>query len=123
MTDIYQVTRSERFGKNAKLLFLGTNDECFSWLLRHQPASVHHATKYEGYKIEPMKIYTLQELEGLSTLDTGHFDNLKVQSQNGNIRIWLSRMTREDGAPYDNQVTVEQYNGHDWVAVDKYQAQ
>jgi len=31
-------------------------------------------------------------------------------------------MRREDGMPYNNQVTVEVYDGDNWVEADKYQA-
>ncbi len=54
----------------------------------------------------PMKrIYKLAELEALPTLSQGQTDDLKVESENK--RVWLSRMTIEDGQPYNNMVTVE----------------
>ena len=36
-------------------LFRSTEADCFGWLQGHQSASVHHATKYEGYKIESLE--------------------------------------------------------------------
>ncbi|MCH7548015.1 MAG: insulinase family protein, partial [Candidatus Krumholzibacteriota bacterium] len=52
--------------------------------------------------------YSLKELEAMPTLTTSHTDDLKVEEPG--LRLWLSRMTVEDGAPYVNQVTVERYN-------------
>lgn len=67
-----------------------------------------------------MKHFSLQELESLETLSSGHFDNLKLESKN--CRIWLSRMTIEDGMPYNNQVTEEKLVEDGWVIVDQYKA-
>jgi hypothetical protein len=64
--------------------------------------------------------YTLAELEALPTISQGHTDDLKVEAYDidkktkeitTGTRIWLSRMTKEDGMPYDNQVTVEKLKG------------
>jgi hypothetical protein len=60
-----------------------------------------------------MKRYTTEELESKPTLFTGHTDNLKVDD--GERRVWLSRMTVVDGAEYDNQVTVEELRDGQWV--------
>lgn len=76
------------------------------------------------------KRYTLAELQAMPTLHSGHFDNLKVDQYVGTrpeLRVWLSRMTVEDGAPCNNEVTVEVYtmtrkDGWNWVTVDKYEA-
>ena len=38
--------------KDNKILFTGSSDDCFSFLLKHQPFSVSHATTYGGYKIQ-----------------------------------------------------------------------
>jgi hypothetical protein len=35
-------------------LFVGTNDECFIFLLKHQGQSVNYALKYGGYAIKPV---------------------------------------------------------------------
>lgn len=43
----------------------------------------------------------------MPTIKQGHTDDLKVDT--GTMRIWLSRMTIDDGMPYNNQVTIEQY--------------
>jgi len=66
------------------------------------------------------KLFTLKELEKMETISQGHMDNLKYQDTN--IKIWLSRMTIEDGAEYNNQVTVENYINNEWVTVLEYQA-
>ena len=47
----------------------------------------------------------LKKLRGLKTLEQGHDSDLKIQNEF--LRIWLSRLTVEDGQPYDNQVVVE----------------
>jgi len=50
--DRYQITRD---GKPLGKPFTGTANECFAQLLRIQGQSVHYATTYSGYKIEPVK--------------------------------------------------------------------
>lgn len=64
-----------------------------------------------------MKRFTLTELETLPTLHTGHFDNLKIDQQSPRVRVWLSRLTVADGAPYNHQVTVEEYKNNNWVSM------
>lgn len=68
----------------------------------------------------PLKKYTLKELKALPTLTTGQADNLKIETEN--TRVWLSRCTVEDGEPYNNKVTVEQYINDKWQIVDTYEA-
>ncbi len=51
--------------------------------------------------------YRLKTLETMPTIRQGHTDDLKIETKN--TRVWLSRMTIEDGMPHNNQVTVEQY--------------
>ena len=63
---------------------------------------------------------TLRKLESLPTLTQGHTDDLKLESATS--RVWLSRLTKEDGMPYDNQVTEEQLINGKWVTVRQYQA-
>ena len=79
-----------------------------------------------------MRKYRLKTIEKLPTLYQGHFDNLKVETKD--CRVWLSRMTIEDGMEYNNQVTEEKYihpqtsRGVDqtkpkiWQTVRQYQA-
>lgn len=65
--------------------------------------------------------WSAAELKALPTIEQGHTDNLKFE--NPIIRVWLSRMTIEDGMPYNDQVTVERRlrNGI-WTTVAAYQA-
>lgn len=64
--------------------------------------------------------YTLAELEAMPTLEHGHFDNLKIKTPT--TQVWLSRMTKADGAAYNNAVTVEHMRNGLWETVDEYQA-
>lgn len=65
-----------------------------------------------------MNRYTADELRDLPTLTAGQADSLKVD--NGHIRVWLSRMTVEDGMPYNDQVTVEHLVDGRWITIDEY---
>lgn len=38
--------------KDGAILFTGTENQCFMWLINHQSQSVSWACKYEGYSIE-----------------------------------------------------------------------
>ncbi len=74
-----------------------------------------------------MKRYTLSELQALPTLSTGHMEDLKVFIPRNlpgshSIKVWLSRMTKEDGMPYDNEVIVEKFDGTCWRILDTYEA-
>ena len=64
--------------------------------------------------------YTLKHLESLTTICTGHADDLKID--NSDTRVWLSRCGVEDGEPYPNKVTVERLFDGEWVVDDFYQA-
>lgn len=63
---------------------------------------------------------TIHQIESLPTLNQGHTDDLKLESATS--RVWLSRLTKEDGMPYDNQVTEEQLVNGKWETVRQYQA-
>lgn len=39
--------------KDAKVMFSGTNDECFVYIQNHQGQSVDYALKYGGWRIDP----------------------------------------------------------------------
>lgn len=67
-----------------------------------------------------MEQFSLKELQEMPTLYQGHFDNLKIDK--GNVRVWLSRMTIADGAPYDNLVFVQELICGDWIVIDEYRA-
>lgn len=64
----------------------------------------------------------LKTLKNKKTITQGHTDELKIETKTR--RVWLSRMTKEDGAPYDNQVTEEVYNAHrgTWETLKTYKA-
>jgi hypothetical protein len=64
--------------------------------------------------------FSLAQLKKMKTLHHGQFDNLKKQTKT--YRVWLSRMTKADGAPYNNQVTVEYLDNGSWKPAYTYQA-
>lgn len=66
--------------------------------------------------------YTLSQLETLPTIRQGHTDDLKIETPT--LRVWLSRLTVEDGMPYNNQVTVEEYveSRRGWMTFASYEA-
>ena len=68
-----------------------------------------------------MKRYTLRELQAMKTISQGHMDNLKIETDN--TKVWLSRMTVEDGMPYNNMVTVEKLINGKWETIEEYQAE
>ena len=65
-------------------------------------------------------MYTLKELESLPTLSVGQAEDLKIED--GKTRVWLSRCGVEDGEPYNNKVTEEQYLNGRWVTARTYKA-
>ena len=65
-------------------------------------------------------IYTLAELQALPTIEQASTGNLKVKAPKK--RVWLSQMTVADGAPYNNQVTIETYANGSWAPILTYQA-
>lgn len=78
-----------------------------------------------------MKKFTLGELSSLPTIMQSQFDDLKIQLPTK--RVWLSRMTVEDGQPYNNMVTVEKLTSKYgirpiivqkvfWETIDTYEA-
>lgn len=68
-----------------------------------------------------MQKYSLAELDGMETLHSGQYYDLKYEDED--TRVWLSRMTADDGEEYDNKVTVEKLQDGKWVTVDEYQAE
>jgi len=64
--------------------------------------------------------YTLDELRAMPTLSQSQADNLKFDD--GRTRVWLSRMKKADGAPYNNQVTVEVLHNGRWETSEEYPA-
>lgn len=72
-----------------------------------------------------LRRYTLAQLQRTPTIRQGQTDDLKVEA--GALRVWLSRMRVEDGAPYNNEVTVERLRadartGWCWETVEQYEA-
>ena len=55
----------------------------------------------------------------MPTIKSGHFDNLVYESETK--RVWISRMTTQDGQPYDNQVTIEKLIDGKWSITEQYQ--
>lgn len=68
--------------------------------------------------VESLLPCEISELPNQPTLHSGHFDNLKYEDEK--FRIWLSRMTIADGAPYNNEVTVEGLKQGRWETLYKF---
>lgn len=66
------------------------------------------------------RVRTLREFKELQPIDSAHFDN--VYYDDGQWCVMLSRMTVADGAPYDNQVTVQRMVRGVWQTYETYQA-
>ena len=62
--------------------------------------------------------YTANELEKLPTISQGQFDNLKIETED--TRVWLSRMTIDDGMPYNNAITIEKLEEGRWIIIEEY---
>ena len=67
-----------------------------------------------------MTKYTLKQLEELKTISQGQADDLKIED--GNTRVWLSRMTIEDGMPYNNMISIEKLQNGCWSTIEEYEA-
>ena len=68
-----------------------------------------------------MKRYTLRELQQLETISQGQTDNLKIKTEK--TKVWLSRMTVEDGMTYNNMVTIEKLTKDGrWEIIEEYPA-
>lgn len=68
------------------------------------------------------KTFTLAELDEMPTVWDGHIDNCKKDLPT--VRLLISRMTKEDGAKYDNEVTIEKYDSiiGKWYTYRTYKA-
>lgn len=66
--------------------------------------------------------WKLKDIIKFKTIEQGHTDDLKLITDG--MKVWLSRMTKEDGQPYNNQITVELYNKElgRWETVEQYEA-
>ena len=69
-----------------------------------------------------MRRLSLEEVKSTPVISRGHFDNLIWDD--GEYRVWHSRMTVLDGMSYDNQITVEKCNSSlgRWEIVERYEA-
>jgi hypothetical protein len=47
-----------------------------------------------------------ESIRALPTIAAAHWDDLKIEVP-GKVRVWVSRMTKKDGAPRDHEITVE----------------
>ena len=63
--------------------------------------------------------YTVAALEAMKTLSVSQADDLKIDD--GRTRVWLARCGIDDGAAYDNGVTVEKLRNGRWVTVEQYE--
>lgn len=61
---------------------------------------------------------TLEQLDEMPTLHQGQFDNLKFEDNR--TRVWLSRMSIDDGMPANHIVTIEHLVGGYWEQVHSY---
>ena len=67
-----------------------------------------------------MDKFSLRDLSRRRTLSTSQADDLKIERRG--LRVWLSRCGVEDGEPYDNKVTIEEFIGGRWVETYVYEA-
>jgi len=66
-----------------------------------------------------LKTFTREFLMSLPTIHKGHFDDVKIESKK--YRFLVSRMTIEDGAKVNNEITILKLNSSfNWVEIDKY---
>lgn len=64
------------------------------------------------------KKHTLTDLLMRKTLRSSQFDDLKIDTDKE--RVWLSRMTVEDGMPCNNMITEEELIKGRWVITKEY---
>lgn len=72
-------------------------------------------------KLNPMRKYTLREIQAMPVVRQSQYDDVLFESER--FRVWRSNMTIEDGAPYNNQITVEECMDGRWVIVMQYEPQ
>lgn len=54
MTQIKKLIDTWNGGKGGeRVVFIGTDNECFEWVLKHTPFSFHEATTQQGYMLQP----------------------------------------------------------------------
>lgn len=62
---------------------------------------------------------TQVELEAMETIHSGQYGNLKIDD--GEHRVWHSRMTRADGARFNYACEIEELKNGCWITVLEYQ--
>lgn len=67
-----------------------------------------------------IRTLTLEQLNAMPTVREGWTAHLKYED--ADTRVWLERVGKEDGRPYDNMVTVEHFDGDRWRIVREYEA-
>lgn len=65
------------------------------------------------------QMWTARELEAMPTLHVGQFDDLKIEAPG--LRVWLSRMTRADGAQHRCGVCIEVLRDGRWEVGQEYE--
>lgn len=122
MTNTNINTKLFTLSRDGEQIMLGTEQEVWAYLHNHTTGSVDWSLNHEGYSIDelPTSRYTLLGLNSLETIESNNTDDLKVDGWK--VRVWLSRMTVEDGMEYNHQVTVEHKIDGSWETVHTYQA-
>lgn len=59
-----------------------------------------------------------EQLVSMDSIQNGHNADLKIDD--GQVRVWLSRLSKEDGDPFDNTVYIERYSEGKWVLSEYY---
>jgi len=54
-------------------------------------------------------------LSQLPTISQGQAEDLKIETQE--FRVWLSRLTKEDGMSEDNEILIERFDGSQWLDI------
>lgn len=77
-------------------------------------------TKNKGLTYEHIMQMSKDEVDALPTIHQGQYADLKLDD--GEHRVWVSRMTKADGAKENNAVEVETLENGSWVEANKKQA-
>ena len=65
-----------------------------------------------------MQTPEIENWRTMPVIHQGQYDNLVLECldcDNVPTKIWVSRLTTDDGAPHDEQVTCEKYRDGAWV--------
>lgn len=71
--------------------------------------------------ISPGKSLSIDDINAADVISSAQFDDL-LYDKDG-LRIWVSRMSIEDGMPYNDQVTIEEYSEtkRKWIITNRYE--